>query len=154
MLGTYVRARIDHESRERLKEIARAEDLEESSKHSIFGPVALGRTCQRGNEIPYEFNVYNRDYLLRAVEHVIAEKKPSTIPRIYTLLKTKLVRKIFSIMFFAFIATIQKKEYLFETLCLFFFKKFLKFFMNINPPKEEVMDILPFVIGKAILLAF
>jgi hypothetical protein len=26
--------------------------------------------------------------------------------------------------------------------------------MNINSPKEEVMEILPFVIGKAILIAF
>ena len=61
---------------------------------------------------------------------------------------------MFSILFFSFIATIQKKEHLFETLCLFFFKKFLKFFMNIDPPKEEVMELLPFIIGKAILMAF
>jgi hypothetical protein len=33
-------------------------------------------------------------------------------------------------------------------------KKLLRLILLLNTPKEEVLEILPFVIGKAVLLAF
>ena len=44
-------------------------------KHSILGTVPLGRVDYNGKKIPYAFNVFDRDYLITAAEHVIIEKE-------------------------------------------------------------------------------
>ena len=64
------------------------------------------------------------------------------------------MRKLFSATFYALIATLQKEFQTFEKLTTFFFKKYLALMMRMESPKEQILDILPFIVGKAILIAF
>jgi hypothetical protein len=54
----------------------------------------------------YAFNVVDRDYLVKAAEHLIIKRDATTIPRLFSLLSTKLMRKLFSAVFYSLISTV------------------------------------------------
>ena len=50
--------------------------------------------------------MFDRDYMTKAAEYLVVERDSREIPRLFIIVETVLIRKIFSCAFFGFIATL------------------------------------------------
>jgi len=108
----------------------------------------------RNEPTPYMLNILERDFLCEAAEHLVVQRDARQIPRLFTLLESITIRKILSASFYGLVAIIQQDAVKFEELAAFFFSKYLNLLIKLDDPKEPILDILPYIIGKAILLCF
>jgi len=92
--------------------------------------------------------------LSQAADHLVVQRDARQLPRIYTLLDSINVRKMFTATFYALVATIQHEHVLFDKLIALFFEKYLKFLMRLDFPKDPILELIPFIVSKAILLTF
>jgi hypothetical protein len=84
----------------------------------------------------YAFNVIDRDYLIKAAEFLIIKRETATIPRLFALLSSRMMRKLFSAVFYALVATVQKDSATCDKLITFFYEKYIMFCLRLAQPKE------------------
>jgi len=107
------------------------------------------------NERPLPLNIIDRDLLYRTVtDHLIPPKDPRTKPRLIGLVQTSLVKKIFSAVFYALLSTLQDSRNHFMNFTRYFYKKYFMLQTRLSQPKEPILEVLPFIIGKAVLRSF
>ncbi|CDW81955.1 UNKNOWN [Stylonychia lemnae] len=105
-------------------------------------------------QMPLPLHLINSTYLSESCMYLKIENL--RLKRVYCLCQTKLVKKIFAITFWLFIILLQnKKEYNLKSkkhLEDLLKKKQFNLLLKLKPPKEDLLELLPFLITKATLL--
>jgi len=86
--------------------VASEKNVDQSNKHYLTGRYKLRRFKQDSGKIEYSLNVFDRDYLSRAAEYMVIERDSREIPRLFIILESITIRKIFSCVFFGLVATL------------------------------------------------
>ena len=76
------------------------------------------------------------------------------LQRLRAILDSTMIRKMFSAVFYALVAVINGNTQQFVLLTQFVFRKYFSLTARLNQPKDPVLNVLPFVLSKAILLVF
>lgn len=98
---------------------------------------------------PFPILAYESEHLKRACDHLKLESR--RLLRVFYVCATKLVRKIFCLCLWLYLCRHQTGPRM-QTMEKLLKDKLLRLTLLIETPKEEVLEILPFSIAKAILL--
>lgn len=108
---------------------------------------------QKLNLPPYPLNIIDRSYLVTAFRyHTQLKITAANSKRLLAIFGCRLSNKILSIVFFALVAIIQEDSKRFQNLLVLLYEKYYIFLARLSSPKDLVLNELPMVLGKAILL--